>query len=40
MYFIYEKPSTHPTITPEEKTYIEESIGETMSMVPHKVNIW
>ncbi|XP_071809541.1 vesicular glutamate transporter 1-like isoform X2 [Asterias amurensis] len=36
MYFIYEKPSTHPTITPEEKLYIEESIGESMGMLPQK----
>ena len=24
----YEKPSLHPTITEEERTYIESSIGE------------
>uniref|UniRef100_A0A2C9M9Q5 Major facilitator superfamily (MFS) profile domain-containing protein n=1 Tax=Biomphalaria glabrata TaxID=6526 RepID=A0A2C9M9Q5_BIOGL len=28
----YEKPSTHPTITEEERVYIETSIGETTSM--------
>ncbi|XP_022083703.1 vesicular glutamate transporter 1-like isoform X2 [Acanthaster planci] len=36
MYLIYEKPSTHPTISAEERTYIEESIGETLTMLPMK----
>ena len=37
MYVVYESPSAHPTITPEERTYIEESIGESLVMIPHKV---
>ncbi|XP_038054615.1 vesicular glutamate transporter 2.1-like isoform X2 [Patiria miniata] len=36
MYLIYEKPSTHPTISPEERTYIEESLGESMTLLPTK----
>ena len=27
-FFIFDKPSTHPTITQAERIYIEESIGE------------
>ena len=39
LYLIYESPSAHPTITPEERTYIEESIGESLVMIPHKVGM-
>lgn len=29
----YESPATHPTITQEERTYIEESIGESANLM-------
>ncbi len=29
----YESPADHPTITDEERTYIEESIGESASLM-------
>ena len=29
----YESPAEHPTITDEERTYIEESIGESAQMM-------
>ena len=29
----YESPAEHPTITDEERTYIEESIGESAQML-------
>ncbi|XP_053269872.1 vesicular glutamate transporter 1 [Pleuronectes platessa] len=34
----YESPAAHPTITPEERTYIEESIGETAQHAVTKFN--
>ncbi len=36
-FFSYERPATHPSITEEERIYIEESIGETSSL-SSKVN--
>lgn len=33
IYVVYETPAKHPTITEEEKTYIEESIGESASAI-------
>lgn len=29
----YESPATHPTITDEERRYIEESIGESANLL-------
>lgn len=29
----YESPADHPTITDEERTYIEESIGESANLL-------
>ena len=33
LWFSFEKPSMHPTITDEERIYIETSIGETSPLV-------
>ena len=39
-YFVsYEKPSKHPSITEEEKVYIETAISENTSLVSNKVSL-
>lgn len=37
----YESPAEHPTITEEERRYIEESIGESAQLMgPSEVSPW
>nr|WAS27827.1 putative vesicular glutamate transporter-like protein [Apostichopus parvimensis] len=37
MYMVSDSPALHPTISKEEKRYIEESIGESMLVIPNKI---